>query len=182
MARDIEEFLRKAAERRKQQQQNRQRGPAPSERVREIIEQDIEVVQPVEVVKPAPKKRQLVQKQPQKRKQLVQPKPKRELRHESVADHVRSHIDSSSIADHAEHLGERIQDADDRIAARLHRKFDHDVSKLDDLPTVQDDVVATVTKDKVSGVAKDLIEMLRNPNTIRQAIMVSELLKRPDFD
>ena len=182
MARDIEEFLRKAAERRKQQQQNRQRGPAPSDRVREIIEQDVEVVQPVEIVKPAQRKKQLVRNKPQQRKQLVQPKPQRDLSHESVSDHVRSHIDSSSISEHAEHLGERIQDADDRIAARLHRKFDHDVSKLDDLPSVQDDVVATVTKEEISGVAKDLLHMLRNPKTIRQAIMVSEILKRPDFD
>lgn len=179
MARDIEEFLRKAAERRKQQQQQKQRGPAPSERVREIIEQDIEVVQPVEVVKPAPRKRKPVRKQLQ---QKLQPQPPRDMRNESVADHVRSHIDSTSIASHAEHLGERIQDADDRIAARLQRKFDQDVSKLDDLPTVQDDDVATVTKAEVSGVAKDLVQMLRDPRTIRQAIMVSEILRRPDFD
>ena len=88
MARDIEEFLRRAAERRKQQQQKKG-GAAPSKPVREIIETaDVEVVQPVDIVRPA---------KPVKRKQLVSPK-QRNMREESVAEHVRSHIDSSDIA------------------------------------------------------------------------------------
>ncbi|MEM9409845.1 MAG: hypothetical protein AAGA30_01955 [Planctomycetota bacterium] len=170
MARDIEEFLRKAAERRRQQQQ-KQRGPTPSERVRELVETgEIEVVQPIEVVEPVPVQKTRVAK------------PIRDLREQSISEHVRSHIDTSDISEHASHLGERIQNADDRIAARLNRKFDHDVSKLDDLPTVQDDQVAGVTKDSVSPIASDLVEMLRTPKNIRQAILVSEILKRPELD
>ena len=174
MARDIEEFLRRAAERRKQQQQKKAGGAPPPQPVREIIETaEVEVVQPVEVVRPAKPVK------PRKRKQLA-PKP-RDLRNESVAEHVRSHIDSSDIAEHAEHLGDRIQTADDRIAARLKRKFDHDVSKIDDLPTVQDDKVATVTEQETSMIANDLIQMFRSPQSVRQAILISEILKRPKF-
>ena len=180
MARDIEEFLRKAAERRKQQQQNKQRGPAPSQRVREIVEQEVEVVQPIEFVKPKKQTRKTLVKQKKQLRHQERKKP--DLRQESVAEHVRSHIDSSDIADHAEHLGERIQNADDRINSRLKRKFDHDVSKLDDMPTVQDDMVATVTQAEVSQVAKDLLKMLQSPQTIRQAILMSEILNRPKFD
>lgn len=175
MARDIEEFLRRAAERRKQQQQKKAGGGAPPPKpVREIIETaEVEVVQPVEVVRPAKPVK------PKKRKRLV-PQPK-DLRNESVADHVRSHIDSSDIAEHAEHLGDRIQTADDRIAARLKRKFDHDVSKLDDLPTVQDDEVAKVTEQETSMIADGLVQMFRSPKSVRQAILISEILKRPEF-
>lgn len=178
MARDIEEFLRKAAERRKQQQQKKQRGPGSSQRMREIVEDDIEVLPPVEIVKP--KKRKVLRKQPPR--QQPELRQKKNMRHETVAEHVSSHIDSSSIADHAENLGERIQNADDRIAARLQKRFDHDVSKLDDMPTVQDDVVATVTRKEVSAGTEDMLRMLRNPTTIRQAILVSEILKRPQLD
>lgn len=172
MARDIEEFLRRAAERRKQKQ-NQQRGGATSQRVRDVVESaEVEVVQPSRPVKP---KRRLPS-------QVVSKPKKRDLRNESVAEHVRSHIDSTDIAEHADHLGEGIQQADDRIAARLKRKFEHDVSKIDDLPTVQDDEVATVTKRESSQIALDIIEMFRTPKSVRQAILISEILKRPDFE
>ncbi len=168
MARDIEEFLRRAAERRKQQQQ-RQRTPPPSQRVRQMVEQaDVEVVAgDVEVV--APKR---------KRRQPAKPN----LRDESVQDHVKRHIDTSDITEHAIHLGERIQHADERLTSRLKRKFDHDVSKLDDRPTVQDDVVASVKQEEISRFAQDLVDMLRSPRSIRQAVLIGEIFNRPNFD
>ena len=169
MARDIEEFLRKAAERRRQQQQKNRRGPTPSQRVRELVETgQIEVVEAVEV-------------EPQG-KQTRLSRPIRDLRDQSISEHVDSHIDTSDISEHASHLGERIQNIDDRVAERLQRKFDHDVSRIDDLPTVQDDEVAKVTKDDVSLIAQDLVRMMRTPQNVRQAILLSEILQRPKFD
>ena len=169
MARDIEEFLRRAAERRRQQQQKK-RAPAPRQSVRDIIEQqEIEVVEPVEIVYP----------------EEVKPRPpikRSSLRQQSVSEHVSSHIDSSDIADHADHLGDRILSVDDKVAARIKRKFSHDVSHIDDLPTVLDDKVATATKDEVSQIAVDLVRMLQSPQSVRQAVMISEILKRPSFD
>lgn len=180
MARDIEEFLRKAAERRRQQQQKKQRAPERPQRVREII-RDAEVVEPDIVYseevkpKPRPKPRQAEKSKP---RTLV----KKDMWQQSVSEHVRTHIDSTDIASHADHLGDRIQDVDDQVAARIKRKFNHDVGHLDELPSVQDDKVATVTKENVSHIAADLIKMLRSPNSVRQAIMISEILKRPNFD
>lgn len=166
MARDIEEFLRRAAERRKQQQQ-RQPTPPPSQRVRQIVEQaDAEIIDEVKVV---PKRK------------LAQPA-RRNLRDESVQEHVKRHIDTTDISEHASHLGERIQRADDRLTSRLKRKFDHDVSKLDDRPTVQDDVVASVKQEEVSRFAQDLVDMLRTPKSVRQAVLIGEILNRPNFD
>ena len=171
MARDIEEFLRRAAERR-QKQQGKQSAPQQKQRgVREIIEQRrVEIVEP-EVVEVVPAKS--IQRAP-----LNQ----RDAPRETLSEHVSSHIDSTDIAYHAEHLGDRIQNIDEKVAARIKRRFNHDVGQLDDKPTVQDDVVATVTKDEVSQVASDLMEMLRSPKSVRQAILVSEILKRPNFD
>ena len=140
-----------------------------------IEQQEIEVVQPikvqpVEIVYPD-------EQQPTQR--LVQ---RPDFRSQSVSEHVSTHIDSSDIAYHADHLGDRIQAVDDKVARRISRKFDHDVSQIDDLPTVLDDEVATATKDEVSQMAVELVQMLRSPKSVRQAIMISEILKRPSFD
>jgi hypothetical protein len=147
----------------------------------ELVEPEIvqpEIVYPDEPrPKPKPKPRQ--QRQTTKRKTLVQ---KKDLRQQSVDEHVRSHIDSSDIAYHADHLGDDVRSIDDKVAARLKRRFSHDVSQLDDLPSVQDDVVATVTSEDVSRIAQELVNMLRSPKNVRQAIMISEILKRPSFD
>ena len=176
MARDIEEFLRRAAERRKQQQQKHQQPAQP----RRVVEADeIEIVEPVEVVRPVKPK---PVRQVKKTKIIQKPRKKKNLREQSVAEHVRQHIDTTDVSEHAEHLGERIQRADDVIDQRIHRKFDHDVGYLDDLPKVQDDQVAKVEEEQVSRIAADLINMLSKPESVRQAILISEILKRPDFD
>ena len=171
MARDIEEFLRRAAERRKQQQQKQQ--PARPQKARRVVEPvDIEIIEPVEVVKP-------VRAKPQTKKPRST---RKNLRDQSVAEHVRQHIDTSDVSEHAEHLGERIQHADDVIARRIRSKFDHDVGHLDDLPSVQDDSVPVVEEDQASKIAMDLLNMLSKPESVRQAILMSEILNRPDFD
>ncbi len=158
MARDIEEFLRQAAQRRNQQARQQARPPSPSDvssqRSSEVI-RDVEIV---EVASPAT------------------------LRQQGVAEHVRSHINTADIADHARHLGERIQNVDEVVADRLGAKFDHDVSKLDDRETVTDDAIEHTLKNDSSQVQHELIAMLSSPRTIRQAILVSEVLKRPDFE
>ena len=174
MARDIEEFLRRAAERRKQQQQKQQ--PAQPRKPRRVVEAaDIEIVDPIQIVEPVPSK-------PPRRVQQTPRKPRRSLREQSVSEHVQEHIDTSDVSEHAEHLGERIQRADDVISKRIHQKFDHDVGRLEDTPTVQDDEVASVVEDQASKMASDLLRMLSRPESVRQAIMISEILKRPNFD
>ena len=191
MARNIEEFLRRAAERRKQQQQNQPPAQQPP-RARRVIEAaEVEIVDPVEVVRPVKPKppRTATNKKPckplQQQKEIRERKARREekaVRDQSISDHVRQHIDTRDVSDHADHLGERIQNVDDVVQARIHRKFDHDVGQLDDRPTVQDDVVASVESDDVSRLAADLLGMLSNPESVRQAILVSEILSRPNFD
>ena len=159
MARDIEEFLKRAAERRNQQmQQQKQAQPnqaqrkQPSQRLREVISE-------VEIVEPSPSMGQ-----------------------QGVVEHVRSHINTSGIAKHARNLGERIQNIDDSVAERLGRKFDRDVSSLDGRATITDDGQHQTTRDDSSQIARELVQMLKSPATLRQAIVVSEILRRPDFE
>ena len=177
MARDIEEFLRRAAERRKQHQQGQRQPipapvPKPTPRVRQIVDStEVELIAP-KATNVEPRK---------KRSSRTESGQQRDMRNESVAEHVKKHINTRSISESAKRLGDDIENADDRIAQRVQRKFDHDVSKLDDLPTVQDDIVATATEAETAPFARDLIEMFRSPNGVRQAILISEILKRPDL-
>ncbi|MCH2180810.1 MAG: hypothetical protein MK108_02275 [Mariniblastus sp.] len=156
MARDIEEFLRRAAERRKQQLQGQKQAPAqrPAQRLPEVISE-------VEIVEPAPS----------------QP-----MREQGIAESVRSHINTSDIAEHAEHLGERIQNVDERVADRLGQKFDREVTRLGDSEMVTDQAHPQAGLAQASPAAEDLIQMLSSPQTLRQAILVSEILRRPHFD
>ena len=155
MAKDIEEFLRRAAERRNQQSQKRGQNASqrqPASQYPEIV-QDVEVVQNVEVVQ------------------------RQSLRQRGVSENVRSHINTSEIAYHAEHLGEGIQNTDDRAADRIEEKFDgYDSPRKERrAPTVSAQL-------KPSTISQDLVQMLSSPENVRQAILVSEILKRPDFD
>ncbi len=164
MARDIEEFLRRAAERRKQQLQ----GQAPAQQrpsqqrpsQQRPSQQRQEVISEVEIVEAAPR-------------------PKRE---QGIAESVRSHINTSDIAEHAEHLGERIQNVDERVADRLGQKFDREVAHLHDGEMVTDQAQPQAGLSPASPAAEELIQMLSSPQTLRQAILVSEILRRPHFD
>lgn len=162
MARDIEEFLRRAAERRKQKQSGQkpssrqpvrqQKPPTPRQQPRLLIDDDeVRVIQP---------------KQP-------------DMRHESLEQHVRRHMDTRDVSEHASHLAETLEQADERMEERLNQKFDHEVG------TFEGDVTrdaATVDQGPISQVASDMIELINNPKTLRQAIIMSEILNRPNFD
>ena len=115
MARDIEEFLRRAAERRRNAQQGggQQRQPArpqpKSPPPRQPIS-DRDVVQPRKKAAPLPSK-----------------EPARAVVKESVNDHVKRYLDVSDIETHVEELGDVIEQADERMEAHLDKTFDHDV-------------------------------------------------------
>ncbi len=159
MARDIEEFLRRAAERRNQQMQqggqNQPRQPAP--RVQDIVK-DVEVVQQVEVVREAKTPRQ------------------QSLREQGVSEQVQSQINTEGIAAHAEGLGERIQNQNNRLGGGSE-KMDAGSGKKS-----SPQVTAQAIPDQVSTISNDLVQMLSSPSDIRRAILVSEILKRPNFD
>lgn len=183
MARDIEEFLRKAAERRQQQnqggkpaQQPQQPGPAqpvrpaaPPQRrppPRPPVVEPI-VLTDVEIVEPAPSRL----------------RPANDgLRNESVADHVKNHINSSRLSEQSSHLGEGIADVHERVESRVHQHLDHDISVVDDKPTITDDMPSNIFGAASNELAKELLQMLQDPKAVGKSIIVAEILKRPQFD
>ncbi len=170
MPRDIEEFLKMAAKRRQEQKQRASGKQPPAARK-----------PPVQSRPSAP------QPAPAKRKSLRPGEEIRvlggplDMRDQSVSEHVQSHIDTSDLAEHARHLGEEVGLADDKLDARLHHKFDHTVSSLRPKGTAHDETTA-ISERGFSPLAADLLDMLRSPKSIRQAILISEVFKRPDFD
>lgn len=176
MAKDIEDFLRRAAERRRQQQdkqvpqQTRPTPPRPAPRpvppqptrdapprrlqpVEAIIVDDVEIID--EVI---------------------------DLRDQSVQDHVKSHINTSDIAEHAKALGSRISGVAKQVETRVHQHLDHDISKVDDRETITDDQPKAIFGAKNNPVAAKLRKMLSNPQDVGNAIFLAEILKRPDWD
>ncbi len=177
MPRDIEEFLKMAAQRRQQQKAQanqaaranrttppagnrppppRPGSPPPRTPLRPATNDEIVVIG----------------------ESAAEPDPYRQ----SVRDHVRSHIDTSSLSEHASRLGEEVALADDKLDARLHSTFDHNVGNLKINTGSALSTTTTTTARDVSPLARDLLEMLSNPQSIRQAILISEVLKRPTFD
>lgn len=172
MARDIEEFLRRAAERRKKQLKQKQGGEAgqqPQQQRQPPVQRPTRAQQPP---------RRLVISEDQV--EVVRDR-KTDLRDESVTQHVARHLDSSSITEHASHLAENLEQADERLEERLHEKFDHDLGSLQDRKR-QEHVAPIVTVQAISPMANDLIDMLKSPKSVRQAIIIAEVLKRPNFD
>jgi hypothetical protein len=169
VAQGIEEFLRRAAEQRQ--------GGRPAE---------VEVVRP----EPAAAGRRphaagwLDQGSPQQGRlepaavdRVVEVLPSRS----DIAESVESHLGSDQLGRHAEQLGDEIRDGDAEMEQRLSARFDHQVgrleSELSERPTPHAAPRIAATGGRT---AAELIELLRNPRGIRTAILVSEILNRPE--
>lgn len=99
-----------------------------------------------------------------------------------VAQHVSQHLDTREFAQRADRLGDATEQADERMQAHLHQAFDH---RLGNISASTQSITAAVTPevdDEIKArVASNhpLLSMLRQPQSIRNAIIVSELLQRP---
>lgn len=162
VAQEIEEFLRRAAQQRE--------GGRPAE---------------VEVVRPEPAAVGRLDQGPPQQKPLepaavdrvVEVLPSRS----DIAESVERHLGSDTLGRHAEQLGDKIRDVDEEVEQRLSAKFDHQVgrlgSELRKTPTRRSAPQAAATGGSRTA---ELIELLRNPRGIRTAILVSEILNRPE--
>ena len=175
MARDIEEFLRKAAERRKQQQGG---GPPKAKPQRPAPQQP-----------PQARKPPLRAKPPQRRPPAPAPvEPVIVLDQADIVEQPRlapkfkSSIDTSSISRHADSLGKGVRSAAERIDSNISQHLDHNVGRIDDTETVTDDPSPKIVGANNMTMANELLKLLGNKKTVGQAIILSEILKRPDFD
>ncbi len=97
-----------------------------------------------------------------------------DLRRESVQEHVSRHISAVEIARHTSKLGEEVGLADERLESHLQEKFAH---KLGSLEHREQSTAAKAPAIRPSAIA----ELLRSPAGMRQAIIASEILRRPEI-
>lgn len=165
MSDEIAEFLRRAAQRRAEQMQQQQRAaqqqyapppppqplrPAPVVVEAEIVEEDD--LTPVR----APLSR--------------------------VAQHVAQHLDTREFAERAERMADVTEQADERMESHLHQAFDHRLGNISSGTQSITAAVTPVADDEVKArvaLNHPLLSMLRQTQSVRNAIILSELLERP---
>lgn len=95
---------------------------------------------------------------------------------EHVSQHLR-HLKESQLAENAARLGEELGQTDEKLEARLKAKFEHRLGKLqhrDEEPTLEeaDPLDSVLAADQIAA-------MLANPEGVRNAVILNEILKRP---
>lgn len=89
---------------------------------------------------------------------------------------------TNRIGKQSERLGQKVDRADDVMEAHLHQTFDHKVGTIasttaSPAPT---NVPAVAPSTQIGqSLADGLVQMLRSPSGVRNAILMNEVLRRP---
>jgi len=102
---------------------------------------------------------------------------------EGVARHVREHIEAHPVSEHSRQLGRGIAQTDEKVEDHLHQIFDHSLGQLQKKQVFQDasegtDASVWGTKQQ-SNRAAELRQLLQDPQSLRNAIIITELFNRP---
>jgi hypothetical protein len=162
MSDEIEDFIRRAAERRKQQTQAPSRRPPAQQVPRAPLTPPPQVVE-AEIVSA----------------ELL----------DEVSQSVASHINTAKFDERTAHLGEDAAMADDRMEARLQKKFDHQVGRLASMPSQEPARSSPTPPVSATGPVTTrelhpslIAAALRTPQTVRQAIILGEILRPVELD
>jgi hypothetical protein len=94
----------------------------------------------------------------------------------SVQEHVARHISTFDVTQHAATLGSEVSQTDERFQAQLEDRFQHRIGSL--VPRQQQ---ATQSPRRRNATAVEIANLLRSPQGMRQIIVASEILRRPEF-
>jgi hypothetical protein len=93
----------------------------------------------------------------------------------SVGQHVAEHLRGArEMAAHVQQLGADVAQADERLQEHLQEKFTHQVGALEHRTEA---VRAGAVR---SPMAQDLLKLMAQPGGVRQVIVASEILRRPE--
>lgn len=94
----------------------------------------------------------------------------------AVGQHVAEHLTRSTqqLAAHAQHLGSDVAQADERMEEHLQQRFTHQ------LGTLEQRAAEPVKKAVRSPMAQEVLNMLAQPDGVRQLVVASEILRRPE--
>lgn len=188
---EIGEFLRRAAERRaggppQRPPQPARRPPEPARAPQEPPRRLVEAARPISQRTDAPAAPPLPSAQPAAQVQVeVVAEPRLG---EGVRKHVQQYLSTDDMVRHAQHLGDDVGQTDERLQARLHQTFDHELSRIGRLPgelAVETEEAPTVEGTYAEGdlpvtAAAGFAALLANADTLRQAIVINEILQRPE--
>jgi hypothetical protein len=160
---EIDEFLRRAAQRRQQQQSRRAEAVRP--RRESVIRQGGAVERPVEA-------------------EVISARP--------VGGEVEKHlqkfaVEKKEFEERAARLGGEVAQADDKVAAHLKEKFTHPLGKLErrlgETAAPPSPAPTGFAEDQIlplpAGAAAGFAAFLMNAPSLRQAIVLTEILQRP---
>ena len=94
----------------------------------------------------------------------------------SVQEHVKRHISTAEVAQHATTLGAEVGQADEKLQAHLQERFQHRIGALE--PRQQQ---PAEPRRRHSAAAIEIANLLRSPTGMRQVIIASEILRRPEI-
>ncbi len=99
---------------------------------------------------------------------------------DEVVKHVEKFLDSGEFSRRTSQLGGEVTKADAQVEQRLKQTFVHDVGRLAKKPG--ETAMAPAVEEPVEAVvpALDFAALLANPVSFRQAILASEILRRPE--
>jgi hypothetical protein len=97
-----------------------------------------------------------------------------------VSEYVQRHLDTRDFQQRASAIT-KVDQADEQLEQRLHQHFDHQVGTIGGQAEAKQiaaaaSAAATATKVTAGGV----YAMLKDPNSLRNAIILQEILRRPD--
>ena len=95
----------------------------------------------------------------------------------TVAEHVAENLDTHRFDERAGRLSHLQSTVEQDIGGHVRSVFDHQVGTLTDKPTVQTAAVVATT----AGPAEQIVAMLRDPQSMRNAVILQEIL-RPATD
>ncbi len=105
-----------------------------------------------------------------------------------LSEHVRKYLDEQEFRRHSEQLGGEVAQTDRQIDQHLHQVFDHHVSKLEEVtsesaapPTIDQQPEAVDVSDAAPmAFVAGLVGLVTNPESLRQAVILNEILHRPE--
>jgi hypothetical protein len=105
-----------------------------------------------------------------------------------VSAHVQKYLDKQEFTRREKELGKEVVEADRQIDQHMQQVFDHRVSKLEAVPGEAAAAPVAYAPPDLVGAAADipdtfatgLLELITNPDSLRQAIVLSEILHRPE--
>ncbi|MDA0657496.1 MAG: hypothetical protein O2931_07095 [Planctomycetota bacterium] len=107
----------------------------------------------------------------------------------TVDEHVQRHLGSDQFATKTSKLAS----ADEQLESHLHEVFDHRLGRISHAepvpieqgtdaesmcPTAESDAAASATESK--NLAREIAVSMKNPTSVRQAVIMSEILRRRD--